>query len=100
MEIKKSEIEWSKRLAASVKVGGVWGVPRSGLIMRRTATGFELDSVMPFTPEMAAEANRGADVPPTAGKLLEYQESDFECMRLRFTAGGLTFTDPKCLLPR
>jgi hypothetical protein len=53
---------------------------------------------MPHTPIMQTGAQIGMDVPATAEALLDYQRQDFACIKARFEAAGLTFTDPKNLL--
>lgn len=82
----------------SLKIGGVWGIPRNGVILEKTATGFNVRDVMPYTIEMEAEAKRGADVPKSAAELLAYQRQDFACIQRHMEAAGLEVTDTKALL--
>lgn len=91
------DIAFTFRVVASTREGEVWGIPRSGLIMRRNATGFELEGVMPFA-EIEGAAELGRDVPATADELLSYQRADFAYIRARFITCGFTFTDPEGLL--
>jgi hypothetical protein len=97
-KIPMQEILWSRRMWQSVNDGGTWAIPRSGLMMERTPTGFSLVSVMPFTPEMATAAAEGRDVPKTAAELLAYQKYDFGFIQSRFEAAGLIFDDRNGLL--
>jgi hypothetical protein len=96
--IPEDEVAWSKRQHALMKLGGVWGVPRSGLMMRKTETGFELHELMPYTMELGEGILMGLLVPGTAEELKAWQREDFACIQKRFEAAGLTFTDPKGLL--
>jgi len=97
-ESRKQHTGWNLMVWHLLELDAPWGVPRSGLILRKTANGFNLDSVMPYTPEMAAEAKRGADLPKSAEELKTYQLNDFACMQRYMEAAGLELTDTKALL--
>lgn len=85
----KDQIAWSLNLWTHLKLGGVWGIPRSGLIMAKTKTGFDLQSLAPVT-----------DVQGSTDYWQKYRQEDFDCIAKRFTAAGLTFTDSQNLLQR
>lgn len=70
---------WCKSLYNSVKLGGYWGIPRSGLVFKKTATGLELNELVPV-------ASR------------ERQLSDFDATKREFGYAGYTVTDSKGLL--
>ena len=53
---------------------------------------------MPFTSEMRAAGEQGADVPKTATELLTYQRQRFNYIKTYFETAGLDFDDPKGLL--
>jgi hypothetical protein len=96
---RQSHVAWCKRHHASIKIGGVWGVPRSGLLFKKTAAGFDLENVMPYSPAMEQAFQAfGADVPGTAEELLEYQLNDFACVQRHNKEAGLEVTDSKSLL--
>ncbi len=86
-------IAWSKRLFGSLTEGGIWSVPRSGLIFQKKGAEMHLINKMPFIPEMAAAADEGRDVPSTAEKLLEYQQTDFALIAAHFRAAGIEVKD-------
>lgn len=96
--MKTEHIEWCKRHHASIRDGGSWGVPRSGLVFKKTVTGFELVDVMPYTDDLAFGASIDKDVPQSAEALLEWQREDFACIQRHNKAAGLEITDPKALL--
>lgn len=90
IELKPSDIEWCKQMFAMLAPNGVWGVPRSGLVFKKTNTTpprLMLWQLMPFDPAM----------PVTPEQLLEQQESDFDAIKQAFTAAGIqvegTFTE-------
>jgi len=93
-----NDIEWTRQNHALTREGGIWTVPRSGLIFRRTNTGFELINVMPYLPEMSEAFATGHDVPPSPSALMIFQKQDYECIKRRHEESGLTMTDPKGLL--
>jgi hypothetical protein len=64
-------------------LGGTWGVPRSGLMFRKTEDGFALTAMMPHEP--------GMDV--TAEQLRAYQQEDYELIRKQGELAGLTMTN-------
>lgn len=99
-KIPITEIMWSRRQWQQIKDGGVWAIPRSGLIVERTPAGFSLVNVMPFTEELAAAAGEGRDVPKTAAELRAYQKYDFRFIAQRFEAAGLIFDDRNGLLDK
>lgn len=79
---------WSKRLWCSIRPGGFWGIPRSGVLFRITATGMELHDLMPWDSRM----------PMTATELREQQRGEYEAVKKHFGSAGLKVTDPKHLL--
>lgn len=91
-------LAWDRKLHAAIKDGGLWGVPFAFIIMQRTPSGFTLSSLMPYSPEMAAEAKRGADVPRSAEELRALQVKGFKKCQRSFNAAGLDFSDPLNLL--
>jgi hypothetical protein len=81
-----------------VRIGGAWAVPRSGLIFEKTAKGWNLNNVMPYSIEMEIEAAGGADLPKSASELKAYQLDDFACIQRHNEAAGLEVTDTQALL--
>lgn len=84
---------WSRNLFDTMTLGGMWSVPRSGLIFKKTDDHtLTLVTAMPFLSEMAEAAKEGRDVPPTEAKLKEFQRSDYDTIRNRFALAGITIT--------
>lgn len=71
---------WCLSLFDSIVEGGVWGVPRNGLIFTKRNGEFVLTDAMPWTDGM----------PLTADELAEYQASEFEETREQFAKAGIT----------
>lgn len=81
--MKQSEITWwCRNLWAQIKLGGVWGVPRSGLLFRKTAEGFNLCDV----------------ARPVSESFKVYQKQDFTLTKRHFALAGLNVTDSYNLL--
>ena len=74
-----NHVEWSRRHFATMKDGGVWGVPRSGLIFQRQGGELVLIDRMPHTEEM----------PVTPEQLAEQQRSDIAVITAHFGAAGI-----------
>jgi hypothetical protein len=75
-----AHVEWSRRQFAMMKDGGVWGVPRSGLIFQRQDGELVLIDRMPHTQEM----------PVTPEQLAEQQRRDIAVITAHFEAAGIT----------
>jgi hypothetical protein len=80
---KPSDVAWSKQLFNSLKDGGAWGVPRSGLFFTRRGERFELTARLPYDPAM----------PMSETQMREFQASDFECIKRNFGAAGIAVID-------
>jgi hypothetical protein len=74
-----SDLEWSRRTFAMLNEGGVWGVPRSGLVFQKRGAELVLIDRMPWAEGM----------PLTAEELRTYQDEDFALIRDRFVAAGI-----------
>jgi hypothetical protein len=76
---------WCRNVWQMLNDGGVWGVPRSGLMYRKDEAAMQLVlyARMPHDPEM----------PMTAAQLREQQDSDHEANREQFAVIGVTVTD-------
>jgi hypothetical protein len=75
-----NHVEWSRRQFAMLRDGGVWGVPRSGLVFQRRGDELVLVNRMPHTQEM----------PVTPEQLAETQRSDIAVITAHFGAAGIT----------
>lgn len=86
-----SHLDWCRGIWAMISDGGVWAVPRSGLVFRKDeqARTWTLVERMPWLEEMGEAARSGADVPPTAEDLRIYQDEDIEAIRQRFASIGI-----------
>jgi hypothetical protein len=67
--------------------GGVWMVPRSGLIFTRKGDELHLSGRMPFTEDMKASLN--SDIPHNTEDLLAFQKQDFDVIASHFKAAGI-----------
>ena len=73
-------IRWSQNLFSSLADGGVWGVPRSGLIFQKRDDKLILTERMPFAEDM----------PPTKEKFAMQQEADYKEIKRVFEMAGIT----------
>jgi hypothetical protein len=96
--IRDITIQWCKDHHAALKDGGVWAVPMSCMVFRKTATGYELASIMPYMPEMSQAFTAGMDVPASPSALLEHQRREFALHKHVHELAGLTISDPQGLL--
>ena len=71
---------WSRQLFDSLHDGGVWGVPRSGLVFAKRGDILALTEVMPWE----------AGMPMTRDELVVYQQADFALIQERFKLAGIT----------
>ena len=76
--------EWCQGLWDSIADGGVWAVPRSGIVLKKdeAAKRMTLSERMPWVPEM----------PGTPEDLRLYQDADFESVAKRFALIGVEFS--------
>ena len=85
-DLLPEHVAWCRNTFEMIRVGGVWGIPRSGLIFTRTdETTLTLTARMPWMPEMEGTV--------TAEQLTEQQREEYEINRLHFTAAGVTVKD-------
>lgn len=89
----KADLIWSRNLFNSLRDGGTWGVPRSGLVFCRRGDALHLVTRIPFTDDMASAAAAGRDVPPDARALRAYQDADMALIRSRFEEAGIKIVD-------
>jgi hypothetical protein len=87
------DLSWCRQQLDIVRDGGIWGVPRSGLLFTRRGDGFVLTARMPWIEEMEQAYLEGRDVPSSADALRAYQDADYELIRSRFAAAGIEVTD-------
>lgn len=76
-----ASVEWSRRQFALIADGGVWAVPRSGMLFQRRGQQLVLTVAMPWMPEMEGAI--------TVAELREQQDSEFEGIRKAFGAAGI-----------
>jgi len=72
-------VEWSRRQFAMMKDGGVWGIPRSGVVFQRQGDELVLLTRMPHEEGM----------PVTPEQLTEQQQSDVAVITAHFKAAGI-----------
>jgi len=66
--------------------GGVWGVPRSGVLWRKEDGKLVLDELMPWMPEMEGTITRE--------QLKKQQDREIRACRIHFEAAGVTVVVP------
>lgn len=81
--VREWEVEWCKGFFALLSDGGVWGVPRSGLLFTRQGDALNLTERMPWQVTM----------PINPEELREYQDEDFEQIKKRFDEAGIPMED-------
>lgn len=84
-EFTASDVSWCLQTFKMLAVGGVWGVPRSGLIFRKSEEPLvmELQSVMPYDESM----------PLSEEEFHEYQHDDFNVIKYAFKQAGIEVRD-------
>jgi len=73
-------VQWSRRHFDSLKDGGRWAVPRSGMIFVKKADKLVLTLRMPHDPHM----------PITAEELDRQQQREFADIKRHFEAAGIS----------
>jgi hypothetical protein len=81
--LNPTHVAWSANIFRTIRDGGVWGIPRSGLLFQKRGNALALTARMPHDPAM----------PITSAQLREQQDSDYEGTVLHFGAAGITVTD-------
>lgn len=81
-----SHIQWCRNMFASIKDGGTWGIPRSGLIFTRRGEKLVLTTSLPADV---------ANIPITENQLRELQEDDYEATKAHFAAAGIVVEKAK-----
>lgn len=79
MSASALDIQWSQALFKTLRDGGVWGVPRSGLVFEKRGQKLVLISMMPYVKEM----------PGTPEQLHAYQMEDYRLIREKFGQAGV-----------
>jgi predicted transcriptional regulator len=81
--VNQAHIDWSRNLFETIRDGGAWGIPRSGLIFTKRGRTFELTARMPHDPAM----------PITVDELREQQDHEFGEVAKHFRAAGIAVVD-------
>jgi hypothetical protein len=76
---EQEEIDWCRGMFDRLAPGGVWGIPRSGMVFEKRDGALVLVAQMPHMPEM----------PITEEQLVEQQESEFNGVRENFGKAGV-----------
>lgn len=87
--MKPEHVAWSRGIFDSLRDGGVWAVPRSGLVFTRRGAGLVLTSRMPWDAAM----------PVASERLVAYQAADFDAIAAVMLAAGVPVTDSTGLRP-
>jgi len=80
-ELDPAMVEWCGRHFAMIREGGVWAIPRSGMIFRKEGRRLVLTAEGPYMPEMEGTI--------TPEQLREQQAAEFEAVRAHFGAAGI-----------
>jgi hypothetical protein len=81
VRIDPAYVEWCRQHFASIREGGIWAIPRSGLIFTKRAGRLVLTAAMPWNPAMEGTI--------TAEELRAQQYEEFEGNRQHFAAAGI-----------
>lgn len=75
------DVEWCRTMFESLAEGGVWGIPRSGVIFRKEGEALVLHATMPWMPAMLGRL--------TPEQLKAQQEGEFQAVKHYFEAAGI-----------
>ena len=78
-DLSPAHVEWSRNHFRTMSDGGVWAVPRCGIIFVRRGDSLVLTARMPYDPTM----------PISAAELDQQQRSNFESIKEHFEAAGI-----------
>lgn len=78
-----AHVAWSANVFRMITDGGVWGVPRSGLMFTKRGKTLVLTMRMPHDPGM----------PCSADELAEQQQNDYEGIKRHMEAAGVIVED-------
>lgn len=81
--LNPNHVAWCRAQFNRLRDGGVWGIPRSGMIFTKRGDTFVLTAVMPYVRGM----------PCSDTELRQQQRDEFELNRLHFAAAGITIID-------
>ena len=85
-DILPEHIAWCRQQIDMLRIGGVWAIPRSGLIFTKTGDNeLTLTARMPWMPEMEDTI--------TPEQLVEQQQNEYETNERHFRAAGITMVD-------
>jgi hypothetical protein len=79
-----AHVAWCGRHFNFLAEGGIWAVPRSGLVFQRQGATLVLIESMPWMPEMEGRI--------TAAELDEQQAGEYDQIRDHMMAAGVTVT--------
>ena len=84
----EASVAWSRNHFRILNEGGVWGIPRSGLMFRKQDGKLVCFLRMPHQPEMLEH-----DPPITPEQVKEQQDRDFDDVKTSFGLAGITVED-------
>jgi hypothetical protein len=82
-KLDPAHVAWSQNVFRMITDGGVWGVPRSGLMFTKRGDKLVLTARMPHM----------AGMPCSAAELAEQQQDDYEGIKRHMEAAGITVED-------
>jgi hypothetical protein len=81
--MSQSYVAWSKHLFSTIKEGGTWAVPRSGLIFKKSSGSFILTNRMPWESGMSVGFK----------EFDNYQKEDYRLIAKHMKEAGIPVTD-------
>jgi hypothetical protein len=82
-EFKPSDILWCQRTFALMDLGGIWGIPRCGLIFRK-------ESASPPLLKLVGVLPHAVEMPMSAEELLAFQREELAVTKRAFKEAGIT----------
>ncbi len=86
-ELDPAMVEWCGRHFDMIREGGVWAIPRSGMVFSKRGGRLELVAAMPWIPEMEGTITRE--------ELRAQQTLEFSAVRRHFGAAGIDVVRPE-----
>jgi hypothetical protein len=80
--------DWCRQHFATMAEGGVWGVPRSGLVFTKVSSD---PPVLELTKQMPWEEG----FPMTPAELAAYQDDEFKSIQRQFQIAGIEVKRPE-----
>jgi hypothetical protein len=80
---------WCRAQFDMLALGGVWGVPRSGLVFRKESEDPDVLRLAERMPFSALPDDPDLDIPHSEAELVAYQDDDFDVIQREFALAGI-----------